>query len=82
MGRRVPANHLYLGEIDLTRCVRGLPVEVLESFTYAAGAGLLPICFKIFASPSAAEQLDGIDREIIRCATLDQAILATWPDLH
>lgn len=78
----VPAANVYVGEIDLSRAIRPLPGGVVESIVEAATAGRLPRPIRMFVPPTTADQLDGLNLELVRCATLDQAILATWPDLH
>jgi hypothetical protein len=81
--RAVPAENLYLGEVDLGRAIRPLPGVVVESVVQAASEGRLPPGTRLVVPPATAAQLDGLDgARLVPCATLDQAILATWPDLH
>jgi predicted ATP-dependent serine protease len=80
--RPIPGNQLALGEVDLCRNVRDLPVPVLEQVEAAIRAGELGAKAKLLCPASATSRLPwnaGI--ELVACKTLDDAIVQTWPDL-
>jgi DNA repair protein RadA/Sms len=81
--RPIPSHHLHLGEIDLLRTVRDLPPTLIDHLSHALAMGELPVPVKVLCPPSAAPSLpqDGAI-EIIPCRRLDDAIFATWPELH
>jgi DNA repair protein RadA/Sms len=80
----IPADCLYLGEIDLFRNVLDLPLDLLQNLIAAIDAGELAPPLRLFVPPSAVRQLSGMNgrARVEPCQTLEEAILKTWPDLE
>ncbi|MFA9478033.1 ATPase domain-containing protein [Phycisphaerales bacterium AB-hyl4] len=81
----VPADHLYLGEIDLFRQVREVAPPVLDALVTSLAEGQLPSPLTLVVPPSALPHLPAENPPSLRlvpCATLEEAIYATWPELR
>ncbi len=80
----VPANYLYIGEVDLGRNVCPLDDQFVNQLVNDIGVGTyFSGGWRIFVHPSAAVSLprgDGI--EVVPCERLEQALYATWPELR
>lgn len=80
--RPVPKGHIYLGEIDLNRAIRPLSGPLLDALSTAMDEGSLGASPQIFVPAASADLITSSAGSIIPCATLDQAVLRTWPDLR
>lgn len=80
--RPVPPSHMFLGEIDLTRSLRPLPGGLVEALSVALMEGNLSGPLRLIV-PAASDDLPKVPGvEVVRCPTLDAAILHLWPDIH
>jgi DNA repair protein RadA/Sms len=80
----IPAYHIYLGEIDLLRRVRGVPDDVLTDFCDDFQQGKLFTPVKIFCPLESAKFLRDLipsGATVVSCERLDDAVFATWPEL-
>ena len=82
--RSIPSHHVYIGEVDLLRRVRELPIGLVESFIEALKEGRIPKPLRVFVSSEAAEFLkaESIGITVIKCDKLDDAVYQTWPELR
>jgi DNA repair protein RadA/Sms len=81
--RPIPPRQYQLGEIDLCRQVRDLPPALVNDLAAAINRGDVAAPLRIICPPSAARALPrGPGVEVLPCATLDEAIFRTWPDLR
>lgn len=80
LNRPIPPNYLYLGEVDLDRNVRGVSPKHVTELLKAIDAGEIQTPLTVFAPGSVARGLDGgAGLTVIRCDTLADALLGTWP---
>ena len=80
----IPTYHLYLGEIDLLRRVRGVPDDILTELCDDFQEGKLGKPVKIFCPPESAALLRDLipsGATIVSCERLDDAVFATWPEI-
>ncbi len=80
--RPVPTDAVYVGEIDLNRRVRPLPQSIIDQLMTAIDDGHFNPRTRLFLPPSAAEMFPADMVKLVPCSTLDQAVAATWSDLH
>lgn len=81
--RPIPAHQIHLGEIDLLRSVRDLPEPLIEDLAGAIAEGSLGAPLRLLVPTSVVPRLPaGGKVEVVGCKRLDDAIFATWPDLH
>jgi DNA repair protein RadA/Sms len=79
----VPANQLHLGEIDLCRNVRDVPAGLVGDLGNAVFFEEIGTPLRILCPPSAVAHLPTMRGvQIVPCRRLDDAIFATWPELH
>jgi len=79
----IPDNQIHVGEVDLTRTIRDLPLLLLDDLVLAVAEGVIPTPVRLLVPPSAAAHLsrgDGV--EVLACRRLDDAIYITWPELR
>lgn len=81
--KSVPANAIYLGEVDLFRRVLDLPIDLVQALCSALDAGEVATPVTIFAPPSAVPHLPQSNARvrIEVCSMLEDVIAKTWPDL-
>ena len=81
--RPIPPNQVQVGEIDLLRSVRDLSAAFVEQLADAVAAGELGTPLRLLCpAPVAPHIPHGSGVEIVPCRRLDDAIFATWPELH
>lgn len=82
--KALPADHLYLGEIDLFRNVLEVPPPLLESLIYAIDTGEVTTPVTLFVPPTAMQHLPRSHPTVrlVPCRTLEEAICKTWPELR
>lgn len=81
--RPIPPHQIHVGEVDLLRSVRNLPEALAEDLAGAIADGSLGAPVRLLVPTSVAPRLPAGGRvEIVGCKRLDDAIFATWPDLH
>jgi hypothetical protein len=74
-----PSNQLSLGEIDLLRRVRDLPVALVNNLAQGTASGDLPLPVQLLVPPSAVCQLPtGPGVEVVACRRLDDAVRQTF----
>lgn len=79
----VPRHQVQIGEIDLRRNLRELDDLLVNDLGAALTIGELRNPVRLLVPPMAAFHLPaGKGVEIVPCAGLEDAMLATWPDLH
>ncbi|HQR45159.1 MAG TPA: ATPase domain-containing protein [Thermoanaerobaculia bacterium] len=81
----IPAYHIYLGEVDLLRRVRGVPDDVLTEFCEDFQEGKLGTPVKLFCPPESASLLRDLipkGATIVSCDRLDDAVFSTWPEIR
>jgi DNA repair protein RadA/Sms len=81
--RPIDSNHIYLGEIDLCRKVRDVPIPLIDPISRAYNRSEFFQERRTFCSLATAEYLKnrtGI-QEIIGCERLEDVINLTWPQL-
>jgi predicted ATP-dependent serine protease len=81
--RPVPRDALFLGEVDLNRALRPLPLALTDSLA----AKLVEPGFmdrSRLVVPSAAVDMLSLNPmvRVIGCDTLDQVVYAMWPEIH
>lgn len=81
--RPVPRDAMFLGEVDLNRALRPLPLALMDSLA----AKLLEPGFiersRLVVPSSAVESLSlNPTVRVIGCDTLDQAVYSMWPEIH
>lgn len=80
--RPLPAENLYLGEIDLFRNVLDVPLDVMQGLRGAIDSGEIASPATLFVPPSVPQHIKSSQRvRIVPCTTLEQAVRQTWPDL-
>ena len=80
--RAVPQNSVFLGEIDLNRQVRPLPINLVGMLTEAISDGRFTAGTRLFVSPASAEELPQGEVQIVPCDSLDTAVALNWSDLN
>ena len=81
--RDIPGHHIYLGEIDLLRKVRGVPDEIVLNLWEAIQDGSIPTPVRIYCPCDSADLLQGETEgaTVVGCDRLDNAVFRTWPEL-
>jgi DNA repair protein RadA/Sms len=82
--RDIPSHHIYIGELDLLRRVREMPVELLQELVDAIRDREIEPPARIFLPTDAAILVKDelTDMTVVPCDTLERAIAMTWPDLQ
>ena len=79
----IPTNQVHLGEIDLCRNVRDVPDALLADLVNGISSSQVAAPLRLLCPPSAVSQLPSMRGvRVIPCRRLDDAIFATWPELH
>jgi DNA repair protein RadA/Sms len=79
----IPPDQLHLGEIDLCRNVRDLPDGLIADLGNAIFFEEIETPLRMLCPPSAVAHLPVMRNvQIVPCRRLDDAIFATWPELH
>jgi DNA repair protein RadA/Sms len=82
--KTIPDRNIYLGEVDLFRKILAAPSEVLRSLRDAIDHGDVATPITLFVPPMAMEHLSQSSSavKIVLCASLEDAVYQTWPDLR
>ena len=80
----VPEGHLYLGEIDLFRAVRPVPLGLLQDLRAALDAGEIPLPVTLIIPSTAVAEFSKVSTQVkvVGCRTLEDAVFQTWPHLR
>lgn len=78
----VPTDFLFIGELDLERRVRDVPMRVLENLLRSICERELDGPLTVVVPPSSAELLEGTaGLEVIGAGTWAEVVVAVWPHM-
>ncbi|HSI34762.1 MAG TPA: hypothetical protein VK986_14335 [Tepidisphaeraceae bacterium] len=81
--QRVPSEFIFLGELDLARRVRDVPMRVLENLLRSICEREIETPITIVAPPASAELIEGTEGvEVVGAATWAEVVVAVWPHLR